>query len=346
MRENCSRGPHPRHFIQIQVDEVIFEIRDGPEVAGGFRQVQRVAAMSRSLGDAYGGGAHRAEGLVRGVHQQGMGIDAARGLEFHQVGLQQDIASAHVAQMLHQHAAHLVIDRLVVGRGFDNGNARRFNGTLLDSAPGHQGGAGGSGQELASGELMCHAQPQKNFLPLWRSRHQQVQGSLGQRPAGHRRRRAIAFGQPVVRHEPDAQPVQRVGGAHFAEKTVRHLQGQSRFPGRARRARRPGPSRWFPGRACSRSPGRGPTRDSSRRPCTCAAAGSRGPHRSAAVRWSRHGEPFLFPAPEWQARWGQPTRPSRGSRASLETRDRAWAPRPAATAYTVHGGGFLAGGAQ
>ena len=107
MRENCARRPDARDVVQIEIGEAIFEIRDGLEVAGGIGQVQRIAAMARTFGDAHAGGAHGAEGLVGGMHQHGMGVDAALGLELHQVGLEQDVASAHVAQVLGQHAAHV-----------------------------------------------------------------------------------------------------------------------------------------------------------------------------------------------------------------------------------------------
>ena len=52
-------GAHARDVVQVQIHEQVFEARNDLEVAGGVRQVQRVAAVARPLGDAHAGGAHR-----------------------------------------------------------------------------------------------------------------------------------------------------------------------------------------------------------------------------------------------------------------------------------------------
>ena len=114
---------------------MILEVRDGMKVSGGFRQVQGVAPMAGSLGDAHCGGAHGAERLVGGVDHHRVCVDTAGRFEFHKIGFEQDAASPDVAQMLYQQAAHGVVDGLVISRHFADGNARHRNAAQLGSAP-------------------------------------------------------------------------------------------------------------------------------------------------------------------------------------------------------------------
>src|ERR1039458_4528383 len=137
-----SRGADARDLIEVEVDEVILEVRDGMKVPGGFGQVEGVAAMSRPLGDAYEGG----------VNQYGVGIDAAGWFELDKIGFQQDVASPDGAEMFYQQAAHGVVDGLVVGGHLEDGHARRHAAARLGCTAGEEGGAGGGGQPLASGE--------------------------------------------------------------------------------------------------------------------------------------------------------------------------------------------------
>ena len=238
--------------------------------------------------------------------------------------------------------------RLVVGRRLDDGNARRLQSdAACDSAAGHHGGARGRGQQFASGELVCcHAQPQKKFRALLRSRHQQVQRRFRQRPAGQLGRRAVAVGQAAVSHQSDAQPVQRVGGAAFAKKAIRHVQRRLGFAGA------------HPAQGGQRHPGgfrvgRRLIAECAHRSVIPAAAQAHapqqevgGPHRSAAGSPRRAGGPFPFPAPEWPARSVPPTPPSRESRASPEIRARAWRHAQQPLTHAVRGGGFFPGRAQ
>ncbi len=99
-RENCRVGTDARDVIQVEIGEEIFEIGNDLEVSGGIRQVERVAAMAGSFGDANTGGAHGAEGFESGMHQQRMRVDAALGFELHQVGLEHHAAAAHVEPVL------------------------------------------------------------------------------------------------------------------------------------------------------------------------------------------------------------------------------------------------------
>ena len=287
--------------------------------------------MAGPLGDAHRGGAHRAERLVRGVHQQGMGVDAARRFEFHQVRFEQDVASPHVAQVLRQQAAHGVVDGLVVGGRLDDGYPRRRNRPRLHAAPGHHGGARGGGQQFASGELLCHRHTQKISPPFCvpaTSMSSDVSGSVrqagcagGQYPSGRRPWASSPmrsqFSASADRHslrKRSATPNASLGlaGAHPAQGRQRHAGGlrvRRRFIAqRAHRSVIPAAARG-----------------------TCAAAGTGGLHRPAAGSPPTAGGPSPFPAPEWPATSVPPTPPSRGSTAIPEIPARALALCPAAT---------------
>ena len=125
---------HARDVVQIQIGEDVFEFRDDLEIAGGIGQIERVAAMAGAFGDAHAGGAHGAERFIGGMHQQGMGVDDAFGFEFHQVGLEHHVAPAHVQPVFGQHAAHGVVEALVVGRRAHDGNLRRGGASGLRRA--------------------------------------------------------------------------------------------------------------------------------------------------------------------------------------------------------------------
>src|ERR1017187_5026249 len=226
-----SRGADARDLIEVEVDEVILEVRDGMKVPGGFGQVEGVAAMSRPLGDAYGGGAHGTKCLEGGVNQYGVGIDTAGWFELDKIGFQQDVASPDGAEMFYQQAAHGVVDGLVVGGHLEDGHARRHAAARLGCAAGEEGGAGGGGQPLASGEWLCHGSGPEEIGILWRCRQEHVQRGFRQCPAWQLGRRAVAIGQAAVGEEPDAQPVQCVGGAAFAEEAAGHIEGVLGFGG-------------------------------------------------------------------------------------------------------------------
>ena len=144
-------GAHARDVIQVEIHKDVFEARHGVEVSGRVRQVQRVAAVPRALGDAHTGGAHPAEGFQGGVDQQGMGIDAAFRLELDQIGLEHDVAAAYFEPMLFHHPAHGLIKALVINRRAHNGDDRRNDGPLL-AAAGEERGRRRPGQPFASGE--------------------------------------------------------------------------------------------------------------------------------------------------------------------------------------------------
>ena len=113
---------HPRDVVQVQIGEQLFEFRNDLEVAGGFGQIQSVAAMARPFGDLHAGGAHGGKRFESCMDQQGIGIDAAFRLEFHQIRFQDDVAPAHVQWVHGQKAAHGVVEGLVVGRRLDRRN--------------------------------------------------------------------------------------------------------------------------------------------------------------------------------------------------------------------------------
>ena len=57
------------YFVQIEIGEKVLESGNGVEIAGGVRQIQRIAAMARAFGDAYVGCAGLPEGFERRMHQ-------------------------------------------------------------------------------------------------------------------------------------------------------------------------------------------------------------------------------------------------------------------------------------
>ena len=329
MRENCAVGPHARDLVQIEIDEAILEIRDGLEVAGGIGQVQRIAAMAGPFGDAHRGGAHGAERLVGGVHQHGMGVDAAGGLEFHQVGLEQDAAAADVAQVLRQQAAHRVVDGLVVGRRLEDGNARRRNRAAARTP--HPAITAAPAVAVSSSRLVSWCamhQPQKKSVPFCvpaTSMSSDVSGSVRQAsgPAGSSRRAGgrapsarCAASSARRRNGIRARKRSATFSARSVSRRAHAAQGGQRHAGGL------GIRRRFIAECAHRT-------------VIPAAALAHAPQQEAAAlidappdrrRWA--GGALPFPAPEWPARSVQPTPPSRESRAIPEIRARAVAASP------------------
>jgi hypothetical protein len=109
-----------RYVVEIQVDESIFESRDGPEIACRIGKIQRVTAMTGTLGNPHLTGACSTERFKNGVDEKWVRIDAARGFELDEIRLQQNIAPAHTPGVLGNKSPHRVVNALVVCRSFDD----------------------------------------------------------------------------------------------------------------------------------------------------------------------------------------------------------------------------------
>ena len=85
-----------RHVVDIEVYKQVFEFRYEPEIPGGIRQIQGVAAVAGTFGDAHACRTYRQEGLTRGMNHEGVRVDRRLGIEFDQVWLQDHPLTAHV----------------------------------------------------------------------------------------------------------------------------------------------------------------------------------------------------------------------------------------------------------
>lgn len=129
---NLSREAHLGDIVDVEIREDLFEFWHDAEVAGGVGEVERVAAMPGSFGDAHAGGSHGGEGFVCRVYHQRMGIHDAAGFELDEVGLEDYVAPANIQPVVGQRAPHSVVELLIISGGAGDGNlggrGQRFSG--------------------------------------------------------------------------------------------------------------------------------------------------------------------------------------------------------------------------
>ncbi len=220
-------GRHVGDVVEVQIDEQVFEPGNRPEVSGGLGEIQGIAAVPGTFGDADAGRPGGEEGFIGGVDQKRVGIDGGSGLELHQVGFEDHSKAAHVQAVASQNPPHGIVEALIVSRAHDGdlGRSSRRGRGATGLAAGQQRGAGRPRNPFASGRFRVHASAPEEVAALLGRGHHHIQRSFRNGAVMEAGGGAVSRGKPAMDPQAEAEPVHGVGGPALRQEALRHRQG-------------------------------------------------------------------------------------------------------------------------
>ena len=115
-------------FVEVEVGKEGFKVGDGFEMAGGIGEIEGDAAMAGTFGDADGSGSEGFKGFESGQDEGRVSVDAGIGVEFDQVGFEEDVSALDVEFVGDQDVANNGEEVGGVGGGAADGDEFGWSG--------------------------------------------------------------------------------------------------------------------------------------------------------------------------------------------------------------------------